>query len=290
MPMEKITKIYHYDTIDSTNEQAKRLAREGAPHGTVVLADTQTKGKGRLERSFYSPADKGIYMSVIIRGGSSISGGEIDVLNMLAHSLGGLSVTSAAAVAVCRAIEKKCGVHCDIKWVNDVYLSGRKICGILSEAEAGTRGVEYIIVGIGVNCVGAVSDFPLELRERAGTLAETACASGDAGSSAALFTASGRESLACSIAEELLSCVAGEYSPAEMLAEYKERCFFIGEDIYIYRNARGGKGVGLDENGEPVWGVPARAIDVDPSGGLVVQYLDGNVGILTDGEVSVRCR
>ena len=295
-----ITKVYHYATIDSTNEQAKKLAREGAPHGTLVVADAQTKGKGRLGRSFYSPENRGIYMSVILRGESS-KPESCDIFARLTRALGDLSVTAAAAVSACKGIETTCGACCDIKWVNDIYLCGRKVCGILAEAgqSPGSRAIDFVVVGIGVNCVGSALEFPSELQGRAGSISEakeTAFEGGEAsradkgGFFADVGTAEGRKRLALAIAEELLACAAGEY-PAEMLLEeYKRRCFIIGKDIYIYRNACGGRGVGLDENGAAIPGIPARAIGIDKSGGLLVRYPDGKEAVLTDGEVSVRLK
>ena len=108
------------DSVDSTNQEAKKRAHNGAPSGTVILAEQQTAGRGRLGRSFFSPAGSGIYLSVVFRLDFSI-----DV---------SLLLTSAAAVAVCRAIRSVTGLEAQIKWVNDIYLDGKKICGILTEA------------------------------------------------------------------------------------------------------------------------------------------------------------
>ena len=107
--------MYHYDAVDSTNTQCRRLAAEGVVNA-VVTADCQTAGRGRMGRSFQSPPGLGLYLSVLWRTGL-----RTDTLPM---------VTPLAAVAVCRAIEEVCGLHCGIKWPNDLVLSGRKVCGI----------------------------------------------------------------------------------------------------------------------------------------------------------------
>ncbi|MBQ8826646.1 MAG: biotin--[Oscillospiraceae bacterium] len=132
-------KIDVFKTIDSTNNFAKSLAQLGAAHGTTIISEVQTQGKGRMGRSFYSPLGMGIYMSVIIRPKLSVE-----------HSL---LITSCAAVAVAEAIEKVAGMECKIKWVNDIYSGKKKLCGILTEASVNVEqgGLEYAVVGIGLN-------------------------------------------------------------------------------------------------------------------------------------------
>ena len=148
--------IYVYQQIGSTNTEAKQQALNGAPHGTIILAEEQTQGRGRLGRKFYSPKGTGIYMSIILRP--------------QLHLNQAIQVTTTVAVAVCRVIEKLTNQNPHIKWVNDIYLGKQKICGILTEAvtdfESGQ--VEFIILGIGLN-VNTV-DFPADLHEIAGSL------------------------------------------------------------------------------------------------------------------------
>ena len=130
-----------YDELESTNQTAKKEAMMGeAGHGAFVIARSQTAGRGRRGREFYSPADAGLYMSVILKPQGTI------------HD--SLLITTAAAVAVYRAVEQICGIRLDIKWVNDLFYQGRKVCGILTEAvtdfESGYRicgsryGTEYL--------------------------------------------------------------------------------------------------------------------------------------------------
>ena len=132
-------KLDVFKTIDSTNNFAKSLAQLGAEHGTTVISEVQTQGKGRMGKNFYSPLGMGIYMSVIIRPKLSVE-----------HSL---LITSCAAVAVAEAIEKVSGIDCKIKWVNDIYAGNKKLCGILTEASVDVEqgGLEYAVVGIGLN-------------------------------------------------------------------------------------------------------------------------------------------
>ena len=136
--------IHCFDTIDSTNTQAKKLAASGACHGTVLIADTQTGGRGRLGRSFESPKGTGIYLSVILRP------------RCAAEKL--MHLTCAVGVAVCDGIEASCGVRPRIKWINDLILGNKKLGGILTELSLDSLGsVSYAVIGIGIN-VGATPD------------------------------------------------------------------------------------------------------------------------------------
>lgn len=168
--------IVFYDSVSSTNTQAKKLADEGAPHATLVVANSQSAGRGRQGRSFSSPKDTGAYFTLILRPGFSLK----DVSLM----------TTYAACCLAGAIDECAGKHAQIKWVNDVFVDGRKVSGILSEAsiDAETQSIAYVVVGIGVNVIepeggfddeagiaGALvksSDAPNELRCRiiAGTV------------------------------------------------------------------------------------------------------------------------
>ena len=144
------------DETESTNAYLKQLALQGAEEYTAVLAARQSGGRGRLGRSFFSP-EGGVYLSVLYRPKTAVE--EIS------------SFTVLAAVAVCRGIEKYCGLSCGIKWTNDVEYQGRKLCGILCESVF--RGSEpNVIVGVGLNV--NTKDFPEDIRDRAGSLAQFA--------------------------------------------------------------------------------------------------------------------
>jgi BirA family biotin operon repressor/biotin-[acetyl-CoA-carboxylase] ligase len=140
----------HFRRTDSTSERARTLARAGAPHGTLVTADEQTAGRGRQGRPWVAPPGRALLMSVLLRG-------EVEELLPL-----------AGAVAVCEACESVTGIETAIKWPNDVWLAGRKLAGVLVEAQPAAR---WAVVGIGVNVGLAREDFPPELREVATSLA-----------------------------------------------------------------------------------------------------------------------
>ena len=132
--------LHWYDTIDSTNNRAKEMAKQCAPHGTVIIAGSQSAGRGRMGRQFDSPAGSGAYVSVILRPHCKPA--------ELMH------LTCAVAVAVCDALESLCGIRPGVKWINDLILNQKKLGGILTEMsiQPQTGLVEYAIVGIGINC------------------------------------------------------------------------------------------------------------------------------------------
>ncbi len=151
--------LHFFDAIDSTNTYAMQLAREGAAEGTVVVADAQSGGKGRLGRTWVSPAGVNLYCSTILR--PSVPAALAPQMNLV------------AAVAVAEAIVEVCGITPTIKWPNDVLVKGKKVCGILSEMQTGQARADTlkaIIVGIGVNLNTRRDAFPEELREKASSL------------------------------------------------------------------------------------------------------------------------
>ena len=144
--------LYIFDTIDSTNTYAKMLAAEGAEHGTTVIALQQTGGRGRLGRSFHAPPGTGIYMSIVLKTESDFSKA--------------LMATTAASVAVCRAVSAVCSAEAQIKWVNDIYSDGKKCAGILCESVINENGqMPYIVVGIGVNLFAPYGGFSPEIKD-----------------------------------------------------------------------------------------------------------------------------
>lgn len=238
------------EQVDSTNTACKRLAAEGAPDGTVVMADWQTAGKGRRGRSFLSPRGMGLYLSVLWRP-------ECPPERLL-------PLTALSAVAACRAVERVGGVRPRIKWPNDLVLEGRKVAGILTElsVEGESGHVEYVVAGIGVNCRQQAEDFPPELREMAGSL------------DMALPRQVSRAALAAALMEEL-DTLRREIleDPERWLPEYAAACLTVGSPVQVVRG---------EER------VPAEAEGIDESFGLVVRYEDGTRETLRAGEVSVR--
>lgn len=151
--------VHHFECLDSTNSRALDLARAGAPHGTLVIAEAQTAGRGRLGRSFFSPPHRSLYASVVLRPALSLAEAPTLVL------------ASAVAVAEAVAAEAGPGLPVRIKWPNDVLLAGRKTSGILMELGAEGARVDHVVMGIGVNLNLRRSELPEEFRDRATSLA-----------------------------------------------------------------------------------------------------------------------
>lgn len=235
-----------YKQVGSTNDEAKQLANGVSVHKAVLLAEEQTKGRGRLGRSFYSPHQAGLYMSMIYQNHNGMDAA---------------TITTTAAVAVCLAIEKLTGKRPGIKWVNDIFLDDRKICGILTEGtvnfETGT--IDAIILGIGVN-FQAPKNVPSELENIIGSLFQ---------GEKALIT---RNELAAEILNQLDDLYA-HLDSAEVLEEYRKRCFVLGQTVSF-------------AEGEETIQAVARTIDQE--GGLVVELPSGQMKTLRYGEISIR--
>lgn len=243
------TDFHYFPTIDSTNDRLKAMARQGAPHGTVLLAGHQSGGHGRLGRSFHSPEGVGIYLSILLRPNCSPT--------ELMH------LTCAAAVAMCDAVEHACGFRPGIKWTNDLVYGKRKLGGILTELGFSPKGtLEYAIVGIGINCCQQIGDFPEEIQSIAGSLSMVTGTPVDRAKVAAAMM----EAL-WDMDKQLLT------SREDILRRYREDCITIGQEISLVRceEVRHGK-----------------ALDVDDQGALVVSFSDGTVSAVNSGEVSVR--
>lgn len=199
------------DSIPSTNAAVKQLALQGVPEGTALLAEMQTAGRGRLGRSFHSPAGCGIYLSVLLRPEKPAS----DLFDL----------TARVAVCVRRAISEVCGCDADIKWVNDLMLHGKKIGGILTELVGVAEPA--VIVGIGINC--NQTDFPPELQKIAGSLfAETG-------------KTVDREALAAAILRNLSNVFAIDWLP-----EYRANCITLGCEVKLLSPQGEREGFALD--------------------------------------------
>ena len=158
LDQDRAGEIVCLESVTSTNTVAKRLAQEGKPDASVVVANSQTDGAGRLGRAFYSPGDVGIYLSYI------------KTLAKDTENLGLL--TSLAGLAVCDAIQAVCGLRAQIKWPNDILVDDKKICGILTKliTDPKTNCITHAIIGIGVNVNQVEGEFPPDLAEKAGSL------------------------------------------------------------------------------------------------------------------------
>lgn len=241
-------KLIILDNVDSTNTYLKQLASGGAPHGTVVLAEQQTAGRGRLGRSFQSPAQMGIYLSMLLR--PQCSPGAL------------MHLTCATAVAMCDALQSATGLRPGIKWTNDLIYGNRKVAGILTEMGISADGkLDYAIVGIGVNCCQQEEDFPPELQTMATSLSMVSQLPVFRGKVAAAMM----ECL-CDMSQTLLT------GKADMLRSYRRDCITLGKDVSILRADTVSHG---------------KAIDIGQDGDLIVQTPEGIVSV-SSGEVSVR--
>lgn len=251
--------LHVHDVIDSTNLEAKRLvlgssddAGKSRTPGLVIISGQQTAGRGRLGRSFYSPKD-GLYLSVVIRPDFDISRSGL--------------VTVAAAVATSEAIDQICDCSTRIKWVNDIYLEGKKVCGILTEATTDfeTGQIDSLIIGIGVNT--SDKSFPPELKEIAGSVSEEGLSGRD------------KSLLAAAITERVLRYTK---NLTGFMDSYRNRSIVIGHDITVYT------GTYRKDPTQELGGRSALALGIDDEGGLQVKYDDGTLDTLTTGEVSIR--
>ncbi len=231
--------VLHFREIDSTNLEAKRQIKSGASLPMLIVADGQTAGKGRMGRNFYSPENTGLYMSYAFEP-------EFDFSDSM-------TVTSAAAVAVCRAIEALTDLKPKIKWVNDIYIDSKKVCGILTEAVTAQKTA--VIVGIGVNIT--TESFPDEIK----------CIA------ASLNTEINTAELAVKITEQLCELIQG-LPQRTFLAEYKQKSCTLGETVEFVKD--GVRDIGY-------------AVDITRDGGLVVQTSVEGV-VLSSGEITVRTK
>lgn len=241
---------FHLDvreSVTSTSTLAKEAAAKGAAEGTVIIAREQTEGRGRMGRSFYSPSSSGIYFSIILRPKLNLEDS--------------LLITTSTAVAVAKAIETLAKLPALIKWVNDIYIGEKKVCGILTEASLNfeSGGLEYAVVGIGINI--HTKEFPKEINHIAGSL----------------FTDKpGEEPITSMLVAEVLNNLAesmDSLTDKHYLEEYRKRSFLLGREIIVLK--------GKDS-------IPAKAKDIDEKARLVVEYDDGRLEALNSGEVSIR--
>jgi BirA family biotin operon repressor/biotin-[acetyl-CoA-carboxylase] ligase len=197
--------VHYFESLDSTNTYAKKLAAEGAPHGTAIVANTQTAGRGRLGRSFSSPAGMGVYMSIVLR--PQCTPAEL------------MHLTCTVGVAVCDAVEKAYGFRPGIKWINDLVVKNRKLGGILTELSITPKGmVDYAVVGIGINCNQV--NFPEEI-------AHLACSA-----ATILGKAVDRQPLIDALLAGLPTMTA---SPETIMPRYRADCVTLGKAVRVIR-------------------------------------------------------
>lgn len=236
------------DTVGSTNDYAKSLAVETSSN-VIVVAEHQTAGKGRLGRNFASPANSGIYLSFLMRPNIPTSDSGL--------------ITSYVAVAVCQAIYDVLGVQCQIKWVNDLYTGGKKVCGILTEGSINFElsTLQYAVIGIGINVFNPKDGFGSELSDIVATLTDEQ-------------NKSYRNKIIAKIADNLID-MENTITQRGFLEYYRQHSYLLGKDIFIIKG---------DSR------TSATAIDIDRNAGLIVKLQDGSLTTITSGEVSIRLR
>lgn len=246
------------DNTDSTNNEAKRILMDEPGFGRVIFAEEQSSGKGRLGRSFSSPPGDSLYASFILKP-------LLDVNDSLL-------ITVGASVAVARAVEK-IGAADDesfepeIKWVNDVYLDNKKICGILTEAVSDLESgqIQSLILGIGINVNTDIKHYPKEIRDRIGIVE---ISPGQRNRFAAILI-----NEVFHMQDEIMDYRMNGLDEPSFMDEYRQRSMVLGKGIYVIKN---------DEKYE------AKAIDINNHGGLLVKYKTGETELLNTGEVSIR--
>ncbi len=234
--------------VDSTNTKCIEKAENGEPEGYVAVSGSQSAGRGRRGKAFFSPAESGIYMSILFRPEGLTE-------NQALH------FTTMTATAVSEAIETISGKKAEIKWVNDIFINGKKVCGILSEASYGihTGKLEYVVVGIGINAYEPSGGFPSAIADIAGSVFDEPSTG-----------------LKNRLAAEILNRMMAYYqhlSEAPYSEEYIRRSMVTGKDVMVHKDKEM---------------IPAHVLGIDEEFGLKVRYEDGSVEILRSGEVSIR--
>lgn len=235
--------------VDSTNTYLKNAAEKGEIDGSVIIAETQTVGKGRLGRHFYSEKG-GLYMSILVRP------------NMPTER--SLFITTGTAVAVSRAIEKICEKNVGIKWVNDIFLNGKKVCGILAEGASDfeTGRLQYAVVGIGINVTEPKGKFNKEIADIA----------------TAIYDKDEPYGIKNRLAAEILnqfSEIMNAPDDKTVIDEYRARSIIIGKEVNII------------ENGELK---TVTVADIDDTAAIILKTDDGNIIKKTSGEISIKVK
>lgn len=235
-------------TAPSTNALVREKANQGCPEGCIIIACEQTAGRGRYGRQFFSPVDSGVYLSLLLRP-TAYSPQQATCL------------TAAAAAAMCQAIEEVTGQQPGIKWVNDIFLHGKKVCGILTEAAVGleTGTLNYMVLGAGVNLYPPAEGFPEEIQPIAGSVLERSCPE-----------AKNR------LVGEFLNRFWDFYTHPKCrtyLEDYRSRSLAIGQNVTVLSAGRA---------------VSAYAYGIDDDFRLLVRYDSGKTEALSYGEIRIQ--
>lgn len=241
--------LYFYPETDTTNDRIRELALEGAPEGTLAVAEQQTAARGRRGRAWQAPAESGIWMSLLLR--PDIPPAQASVLTLL------------TGIAIAEAVEKLTGLDAGIKWPNDILLNGRKLAGILTEMDCDMESIHSVTVGMGINVNTKV--FPEDLQDIA----------------TSLYLECGREYDRAVLAGQIMACFEVLYAEflekggvfAPFRERYRRKCLNIGREVRV---------IGRES-------YPATALDITPEGELIVKRKDnGAEEVVFSGEVSIR--
>ncbi len=238
--------IEYHTFLPSTNSYLKEIANN-RKEGLIIIADGQTAGKGRFNRTFFSPDNSGIYMSILLKPKNK--------------GFNSTFITTAAAVAVAKACEELSGKEAQIKWVNDVLINNKKVCGILTEGCINPKsGIpEYVILGIGINAFTPKNGFDAEIKDIAGSV-----------------FCENSLSLKSMLTAKVINYFFEYYLNLEekrFLTEYKNKSVITGKDVLVYKNNSV---------------VSAKAISIDDEFRLLVEYENGSREFLSSGEVSIK--
>lgn len=243
--------VYHFDSVTNTNDVAKEMAKE-VQGDFVVVANAQDEGKGQNGRAFYSPAGKGLYMSLLLRPNKPLS--EM------------LKITTIAAFATAKSVEKVSGQMADIKWVNDIFLRGKKIAGIITESKTNDKGeLDYVVIGIGLNVLEPEGGYPADIKDIAGAVY----------TQNQIINLSVDEQQIQNFEIDLINKLMSYYKDFDKkkyVTQYKEKCKFLGNDVEV-----------TDANGTR----KAKALDIDENFYLVVEFENGEKATLSSAQIKV---
>lgn len=242
-------RLHFYDTLPSTNTRAKELAEAGCPTGTVVMAASQTAGRGRMGRRFASPGACGLYLSVVLRPQGALP----------------MHLTCAAGVAAMEAVKKTCGIRPGLKWINDLCWENRKLGGILTEGSL--QGANpYLVVGIGINCRTPDQGYPEEIAQIAVSLSEACGEDVDPGK------------LAGALLVQLEKMWRDLFCRKDdLMASYRDNCITLGKEIQVIRGecVRPGKALTLSDDGALLVEYPDGSQELVNSGEVSVRGMYG---------------
>lgn len=247
LPSDFIGDVIIYDVLESTNTTAKSIAHS-AKENTIIIANQQTGGRGRYGRTFYSPSQSGIYLSIILKPKTNIKDASL--------------LTCMVAVSVVRSLKKLYSIDAKIKWVNDIYINGKKVCGILTEANVNieTSTFDYVVVGIGINISPPKEGYNKDIKNIATSVCEH--------TNVPVL----KNQLIGEVISDLLNSLK-YFTSCDFMNEYKQHSFIIGKQVDI---------VSPDQT------QTVTVLDITDNGHLKVLQKDNKILEISSGEVSIR--